>query len=427
MGRRLPTVPRAVVNYVADGKRSTPINRAAGRVIVSALMLLKLVRYDWGVIEQWPRPLTTSYWPFTAEIISTHLPAIAFVTGIALVGVLVGYRLRVLGFVAAVGLTYLGTVRLAHDPSHGSDILFIGAIFVLFFALFAEEDKLSIDQLRRTRSMRLDALTDHLEASRETTDERRYSHSALKWSLALVGVMYFHAAVGKLRGAPLEWIQPTNLGRFIVYRQFAYDLPLPAGELLLQVPLLLTMAAIGTILLEGSILPAIALRQRIDVLFAGLVGMHATIAFAVGPIFTDLVVLLLAFVSWDLIHGWLQRDRDLAVVYDSRCFLCARSLHLFGFLDVRGNVTFYDQESVPDRLAQQEDINLERSMYVFGEGDRYRGYEAFRALFAQFGLSVVISWIMGLPGIRFIGRRVYRHVVAHRSRYFVCAVDPDLE
>jgi predicted DCC family thiol-disulfide oxidoreductase YuxK len=266
--------------------------------------------------------------------------------------------------------------------------------------------------------MTLDTLTNHLE----NTDPVKHRHESLKWSLILVAALYFTAGLNKLVRDPIAWIQPENLGRYILFTMATTDFEFPLGELFLSAPVLLSLAAIGTLVLELAPLPMVVLKQRIDYLFASILGMHVAIAFSVGPVFTDVILILCMFASWDVLHGRLQRDSELVVVYDEHCFFCARSLHLFKFLDSKGNIKFYSQYTVPEKFKEQ-DVDFEEAMFVFSGETSYKGYYAFQRLIGQFREFSPISVIMGLFGVRHVGERVYRYIADNRSRYFVCSVE----
>lgn len=406
-----------MINYFRTTARDTPVNLAVARILVSGLLVWKLLHYDWGVLTEWPVPLVDTLSFYRHPALFAHVELIALLGVASLLCVLVGYRIRFTAWASAVLVTYLGAVRYAYQISHTSEILFTGALILVLFGVFAEEDKLSVDQLRRTRTMSLDSLTNHLE-----DDLGRFPNRALRWALIIVGMFYFQSGVSKLAlGDPVAWVQPSNLGRYILFRM-GEGPSWFVGELLLQYPLLLSVGALATIVLEFGFLPYILTGRRLWPFLLGLIGMHAAIALSVGPVFTDQVVFLAIFLPWDTALGKTQRADDLRVVYDRHCFFCARSLHLFPYLDVAGSVTYYNQYTVPDEL-DADGVEFEDAMYVFRGTRPFRGYRAFVELFKQLGFLYPVALAMSLPGVRNVGYRTYQHIADNRSRYFVCSLE----
>lgn len=370
--------------------------------------------YEWAIYPLWPSPLVEFLPIFRSPIIFAHIEWIAVVCGLLVLSVLVGYRVPLTAWGTAVLLAYLGSVRHAYEISHTSRILMNIALFFILIAIFNQEDKITVDQLRRTRGWKLNSLTSHLE-----TENGPYRHRVLKWGLIIVGFFYFQAGYTKVFQQPIEWVQPASLGRYILFRLNG-DGTRFLGEFMLEYPILLTIGAVMTIFFELGFLLAVVLKKRVWPFFLGVVGMHIAIAFAVGPIFVDQLILLGVFAPWDSILGKVQPKEKLVIVYDRHCFFCARSLHIFKYLDVERNIEFYNQHNVPGKYNNGES-DFENAMYGFREGESHRGYYAFKCLFTQVGLYP-FSVMMSLPVVTHIGERVYAHIAENRSRYFVCSV-----
>ena len=281
-----------MINYFAEDVRSTPLNLAVARVLLGGLMLWKLLRYDWGALRTWPAPIRDFLPVFRSGVVFAHVEVVVAACGLALLGVVFGYHLRVTAWVSALLLTYLGAVRHAFQLSHTSRILFNAALLLLLFGLFADEDEFRIGSLAALRS----AVAD--EAWRPRTAGRSYRHRALKWALVVVGFFYFQAGVSKfLLGDPIAWVQPWNLGRYIAFRADGPTYVL--ADFFLEHPPLLFVGALGTVLLELGFLSAIVLGRTLWPFFVGLVGMHAVIAVTVGPVFADQLPFLAIFLPWD--------------------------------------------------------------------------------------------------------------------------------
>lgn len=154
------------------------------------------------------------------------------------------------------------------------------------------------------------------------------------------------------------------------------------------------VAATLTIFIEVTFLLAIVLKKPVWPFFIGVIGIHIAIMYSVGPDFTDQMMLLTVFAPWDTILKKIQTTEELVIVYDRHCFFCARSLHLFRYIDISGTVTYHNQYTVPETLGA-DDLDFEDAMYAFQGQQPYRGYHAFRTLFRQFGIYP-ISTVMTL-------------------------------
>lgn len=405
-----------MINYFKNDRRTTPINVAIARATVSLFVIWKMFNYNWRVYPLWPSPLDNILPVFRREIIFMHIELLALLCGIMAFCVLIGYRLEFSVWVTAVLLTYLGSVRKTLQISHGSEILFTAALILVIFAIFGNEDKITVDQLRRTRRWELGSLTTHLETSTES-----FRHRGLKWSLVVIGFFYFQTGFSKLVfGDPIAWIHSSSLGRYLLYRMG--DGPSRFfSEFMLQYPSLLTLTAVVTLVLEVGFLLAIVFKKPVWPFFIGVIGMHIAIKFSLGPDFTDQVFLLAIFFPWDYVIKYMQNSEELVIVYDEHCFFCARSLHLFKYFDVNSVVTYYNQYDVPEHF-ETENTDFETAMYAFREGESFRGYRAFRELFRQLGF-VPVAYCMSIPGVIHVGERAYRYIAENRSRYFVCSTE----
>lgn len=140
-----------------------------------------------------------------------------------------------------------------------------------------------------------------------------------------------------------------------------------------------------------------------------------------GILFVDMLFFLSIFAAYDRGYAAIVSDREIDLVYDERCYFCARSLYLFKLLDINETVTFYSQSDAPDAYAGREDVAFEHEMYVFVNGEPFGGYDAFRQLLRQFGPPIVLSWVMSLPPVKRVGEDIYQYIAANRDRYFVCS------
>ena len=264
---------------------------------------------------------------------------------IILLGVLIlGYRIRFTAALSALLLAHLGVVRYTLQWSGETSALFIGVYFLIFFALYAEEDELSLDGVRRTKNETLDDLRAYLKS----TKERSYNLSALKWSLVTVGLIYFGAGFDKVFPGPrFGFATAENLSRIIIIYYTFYNQPYDFTLSLVEYPWLMEVAAWGTLVLELGFLLTILLGVTITPIVLRIYAFQTGIALSLGILFTDVYPILALFVAWDSIYKRLVRDRTIDLVFDEHCYFCARSLYLSKLLDINNTVNFYSQYDTP--------------------------------------------------------------------------------
>jgi len=408
------------VNYVADRTRDTPVNLAFARVVLAAYLVWRTVWFDWDVWMETPFFVYEEYGflvPPTASVLVVE----QWLLVALLLAVLVGYRLRATALAAALVFGHLATVRFALD-AHGSVTgLFIGVYALIFVALFAEQDELSIDGVRRTRERSLSALTERLKSSSRST----YRADALACVLLVMAVLYFGSGVHKLLESGLAWVEPSNLTRILAVRSVVSDQAVPLASHLVDYPLVVGALAVGTLVVELGLLVAVLAKRSVTLPIVGILGMKVGVVLALGILFADVFPVFALLLAWDRLYERVVSDRRLDLVFDERCYFCARNLYPFKLLDINNTVTFYSQSDVPEHYRERDDVDFEAAMYVFEGGETYRGYDAFRELMRQFRVFAPLVWAMGRRPVAAVGERVYDYVAANRSRHFVCAYDPD--
>ncbi|MFC4438557.1 MULTISPECIES: DCC1-like thiol-disulfide oxidoreductase family protein [Natrialbaceae] len=410
------------VNYWSHDQRPSPINLAVFRIIIGTYIIWKVTSLNWKVLTEWPSVPVNRYGLLRSTFLLELLPFIVWTTVLIACLFIIGYRLRIVSFLFAFSLAYLGAHRFVYNASGGTESLFIAVLFISIFGLYAETDPLTIDGIRQTSDQSLSELNNHLQ----TSNKGSYPMTILKSSLLIVAIIYFGSGIGKIIGGPLwNWIQPDTTIRFITYRNEIDSLARPIGEVITTFPLISALSAISTILLEAGFLVAIFLGLSITPFVIGLFGMHGIIGLALGPFFFDQMIFLSLFLAWDKGYARIVSDRKLDIVYDEHCYMCARSLYIFKILDINDNLLFYTQTTAPEEYTDQEEIQLDERMYVFNDGANYGGYWAFRELLRQFRIFAPVVWIMGLAPVVWVGEPIYEYIAENRDRYFVCSYEPD--
>lgn len=406
-------------NYQADQTRASPLNLAVARVILGGYLAWKTVWYDWHVFVGTPFTVTDSYaWaipPVELLVVEKYL----LVATLLLFAV--GYRVGATSFASALLVSHLAAVRYALYLGGNTTGLFIGAYALLFFGIYRHQDVLSVDELRHAATLSADALRDHLR----NPPRASFRHDPLRMTLLALAIIFFGSGLDKLLAGGTAWIGPSNLSRLLVTRAHFYGYDLGLGGLIVEYPIVSTLATVGTLVVEMGILVAVVLGVSLTLPMLGVLGLMVVIPVTMGIVFPDVFFLVAMLFAWDRLDSALASDREIDLVFDDHCLFCMRSLYPFKLLDTDGQVTFYPQSAAPAAYREFDGVDFERSMFVFHDDHAYEGYWAFRELIGQFGLLRPVGWLMGRRPVAWVGERVYRYVANNRSRHFACAVDLD--
>jgi predicted DCC family thiol-disulfide oxidoreductase YuxK len=172
-------------------------------------------------------------------------------------------------------------------------------------------------------------------------------------------------------------------------------------------------------------------RLRLYVLAAGVL-MHIGIEYSMNiPLFSFLMIAgyvpfltqtdLERFVAWVRVPLVSTRMR---LVYDGHCNFCRSSLLVVQYLDVFRLINFLDVHD-PDQLRLAPSVRAEQvedaAIAVDRRGRQYAGFDAFRAMAWRLPATWLIAPFLYLPGVPWLGRRVYRWIATNRSRMPVAA------
>ena len=413
------------VNYFRDTVRESAFNVAVVRVLLGLTIIWKVASYEWGAIQTWPvYPIFQNpYGPLAPPIVLEYLWVEVLLAIVGLVLFVVGYRIPLTGVVTAFLLAHLGLVASMLNVTFQSKSLYLPSMILLLYALYAEQDALSLDGVRRTAGASLDELNDRLQSDAPT--QRRVT--VLKWTLVLVAFLYFVGGIDKMIQGPItDWLTAGNMQRYTLYENVEHRQARPLGQFIRSNDAFSLLSAVATIVLETGFLVAIVVGLPLAPFVFGLMGMHTIIALAMNPLFVEQYVYLLLFLPWDRLYARTATGRSLTVVYDPRCRFCARSLSVFESLDVADTVAFRPPTDAPAEYRDLDGVDFDESMYAFADSEGYEGYYAFRELLRQYRVFAPFVWLMGRSAVESFGVRVYRYVADNRSRHFACA-DADAE
>jgi predicted DCC family thiol-disulfide oxidoreductase YuxK len=235
----------------------------------------------------------------------------------------------------------------------------------------------------------------------------------------MLTLVLLSAAIAKVTRSGLEWVLSDSLINTMVMHHYTHRPPTNLGLLVARYPWLGQVSAGVALVVEFSapLLLVLPLRWRM-VLLAAVVGMMLGFGLLLGVMFTEYVVLLLLFfVPWSRIAAHLcAAEPTVLVLYDGSCGLCRRTVGLIRVLDVLGHVRVHD---VLNEWPQLVGVGLSQAaclqtMHVLDGTRVFTGFRGYRTLAWHLPLWWPVVPFLYLPGVPFVGERVYDHVAARR-------------
>jgi predicted DCC family thiol-disulfide oxidoreductase YuxK len=137
------------------------------------------------------------------------------------------------------------------------------------------------------------------------------------------------------------------------------------------------------------------------------------------------------FFNFRKIGAWIRRHitapnglTKFAVLFDGQCPLCIRSVTIIDFFDWRGKFLFCDvndwEQISRDYPALDRQKSLEEMQVIIPRKGRYEalaGFYAFRTIVRHLPLGLLIWPFLYIPGVPFVGTRVYRFIASRRKRF----------
>ncbi|MDB4978775.1 MAG: hypothetical protein JWM56_961 [Candidatus Peribacteria bacterium] len=132
---------------------------------------------------------------------------------------------------------------------------------------------------------------------------------------------------------------------------------------------------------------------------------------------------LLTKEDFDLVRRRLNRQTkpgSITVLYDGRCKLCRRSmfgLQILDWLHRLHAVDFHKKAAHAEVAPDVQRADLDLALHIrFANGHTEKGFYAFRALAWHLPLLWIKAPFLYLPGVSFIGERVYAGIARRRER-----------
>ncbi|HVE78259.1 MAG TPA: DCC1-like thiol-disulfide oxidoreductase family protein [Gemmatimonadaceae bacterium] len=338
---------------------------------------------------------------------------LAVVSGVmALIGLYT--RPSLLAF--AAGNTLLTAHEYSYGESHHPEGLMMIALWLL--ALSPAGRASSVDELRARLDATRRTLTFRPARPEDDLDEMaRWPLRTVQWLLVLA---YLSAGLSKLVVGGMAWFSPATLQYYLIRDSLRWNAPL--GVELAGHPVLVALAAVGTVAFELTFAVAVLVPRVTPFYLVGGALLHTGIFVAQHAPFFQFIALYVVFIRprWRRIRS-RAAPRPLTVVYDGACPLCLRTMTALDFLDGGGRLRYVDFERdwetavgvVPGLTppAAREAIHV-----VTPDGAVHRGFDAFHALARALPTLRPAGALMSLPPVSRIGRAVYARVAARRAR-----------
>jgi len=248
-----------------------------------------------------------------------------------------------------------------------------------------------------------------------------------------IAVSYWETGLGKLRDGGLSWWDPEGM-RATFYedslypREFDWSWSFYLTEVPDSLIGLLGAFALVVELLWITVLFSRSVRKIWPVL---TVMFHMGVFTLQRILFIDLMLIQLLFYDFTGIRKAIARRLEssygrIQVLYDGQCPLCNRTVRVLGFFDLFARLEFLDFRRLD--LAEYNLLHkmaltiqdLDREMYVISRGQAYIGYYGYRVLALALPAIWPLSPLLFLPGVSWVGERVYGYIARNRLALVHC-------
>lgn len=333
-----------LINYARhdERERTTPLNLVVLRVTLSAFLVWKIVSLlHLPNVLAWPRYAEPPvFGRFTNELI-----VVAAGVAIALL-IATGLGVATRYTAPHAGIAVVGFAKLL-DNVVGASVpatFLVPAFTLVFIGWYSSNTTLG-------------------PLAVDVDGSSLFEYRPLFLMQVVLALHYALAAYEKVSyGELAEWTTGASLRRWLHHQQVFTGRDLPVADLLVDHPILSSIAANATLPLEFAFFVALVLRLKITYVALALLGMHAVIAASMTPFFFDRAFFFLLFLPYDELYARFTAGGRIEVVAQS----WSRFLALLTLLDVNDRLDVDVRPDAAFRLPTHPDVDDPRA-FLCGE------------------------------------------------------------
>lgn len=395
-------------NYVKNPYTVSPINLALARLIISTYLVWKILSTRWNRVNFSPWPWVSRTDQGAIEILLPNIlmSNVVYIQWFAVVTLLlfgIGLWLKYTAYLSSLLVAYLGLIHATVDASWSTHMYFSSSILLMLFALYAEEDKISLNQLANLSKDNINSINDSLRSPLTP----RYQSNPLKMFLLALGILYFGGAAGKINNGVFAWVSPTNQMRILHSHGRTGYFP-ELREIVLQFDFLLAMGGIIYITCQLGFIISIITDKFFNIFIISWIMIHVMTALVMGPIFIYTVVFLCLFIDWEKIISHLQSNPDISVYYDKECFFTIKYIYMFKYFDVNSAVEYYPLTDLPEKITLDTGASINQTIYLTRSDKYYCGYDAYCEILRFTKVLYLLYLILKLPMVKRVIKKIHQ-------------------
>jgi predicted DCC family thiol-disulfide oxidoreductase YuxK len=104
------------------------------------------------------------------------------------------------------------------------------------------------------------------------------------------------------------------------------------------------------------------------------------------------------------------------ILYDNRCLFCINIKNRFDKFDRKKNLNWVGIDDFDYKKYRLKKEKLLEEIHLIQNGRVYKGYYAFKQICKKIPILFPLYITMLIPGIDFIGDKIYKFVAKHRYK-----------
>lgn len=104
------------------------------------------------------------------------------------------------------------------------------------------------------------------------------------------------------------------------------------------------------------------------------------------------------------------------IIYDNHCLFCISYKNKIGKLDKRKKMEWVGIDKFNNKKYKLRKEDLFKEMHLVYKNKVYKGYYAWKQIAKRIPLLVPLYAFSLIPGINFLGKKVYKIIAKHRYK-----------